>query len=323
MTGNDMVDGPDWVVDPEDESGAVMAMVGRQIRLWREAAGLRAAELGEAIGYGENLVYKVEAGTRIAKPEFLDRTDEAVRANGKVAAMKKDAAEARYPKKVRDLAKLEADAVELGSYASGVIDGLLQTEAYARALYGERRPAFTEEQVDRFVAARMARQAIFERRPAPLLPSSSSAASWELPVTGASGARSSQKAARSATTAADAAVVGQSGQRAELAGKLVPRQNLATAGREILRVELGHGPGAGAPVPQPQVPVTVDHSRRDRYGLGLIGGLPGDPARVGNAAQLGGGQPRGQVTGGLFGVLDRRESERVVKYGQGWILAAL
>ncbi|WP_371776630.1 helix-turn-helix domain-containing protein [Streptomyces sp. NBC_01438] len=169
MTGNDMVDGPDWVVDPEDESGAVMAMVGRQIRLWREAAGLRAAELGEAIGYGENLVYKVEAGTRIAKPEFLDRTDDALGAKGKIAAMKKDVAEARYPKKVRDLAKLEADAVELGSYAADVIDGLLQTEAYARALYRERRPAFTEEQVDGLVAARMARQAIFERRPAPLL----------------------------------------------------------------------------------------------------------------------------------------------------------
>ncbi|MGC5394349.1 helix-turn-helix domain-containing protein [Streptomyces sp. DT20] len=169
MTGNDMVDGPDWVVDPEDESGAVMAMVGRQIRLWREAAGLRAAELGEAIGYGENLVYKVEAGTRIAKPEFLDRTDDVLGAKGKIAAMKKDVAEARYPKKVRDLAKLEADAVELGSYAADVIDGLLQTEAYARALYRERRPAFTEEQVDGLVAARMARQAIFERRPAPLL----------------------------------------------------------------------------------------------------------------------------------------------------------
>ncbi|MFJ4853852.1 helix-turn-helix domain-containing protein [Streptomyces sp. NPDC088730] len=169
MTGNDMVDGPDWVVDPEDESGAVMAMVGRQIRLWRETAGLRAAELGEAIGYGENLVYKVEAGTRIAKPEFLDRTDEALGAKGKIAAMKKDVAEARYPKKVRDLAKLEADAVELGSYDTDVVDGLLQTEAYARALYGERRPAFTEEQVEGLVAARMARQAIFERRPAPLL----------------------------------------------------------------------------------------------------------------------------------------------------------
>ncbi|MFI6947017.1 helix-turn-helix domain-containing protein [Streptomyces sp. NPDC050422] len=169
MGVNDGTDGPEWDVEPEDDSGAVIAAVGRQIRLWREAAGLRAAELGEVIGYGENLVYKVEAGTRIPKPEFLDRTDEAVGAGGKIAAMKQDVAEARYPRKVRDLAKLEADAVELGSYAGVVIDGLLQTEAYARALYGERRPAYTEEQVDRLVAARMARQSIFERRPAPLL----------------------------------------------------------------------------------------------------------------------------------------------------------
>ncbi|WP_327713403.1 helix-turn-helix domain-containing protein [Streptomyces sp. NBC_00464] len=169
MGVNDSTDGSEWDVEPEDDSGAVIAAVGRQIRLWREAAGLRAAELGEVIGYGENLVYKVEAGTRIPKPEFLDRTDEAVGAGGKISAMKQDVAEARYPKKVRDLAKLENDAVELGSYAGVVIDGLLQTEAYARALYGERRPAYTEEQVDRLVAARMARQSIFERRPAPLL----------------------------------------------------------------------------------------------------------------------------------------------------------
>nr|WSW67325.1 helix-turn-helix domain-containing protein [Streptomyces sp. NBC_00995] len=169
MGVNDGTDGTGWDVEPEDDSGAVIAAVGRQIRLWREAAGLRAAELGEAIGYGENLVYKVEAGTRIPKPEFLDRTDEAVGAGGKISAMKQDVAEARYPRKVRDLAKLEADAVELGSYAGVVIDGLLQTEAYARALYGERRPAYTEEQVDRLVAARMARQSVFERRPAPLL----------------------------------------------------------------------------------------------------------------------------------------------------------
>ncbi|WP_097922481.1 helix-turn-helix transcriptional regulator [Streptomyces sp. wa1063] len=153
----------------EDDSGAVIAAVGRQIKLWREAAGLRAAELGTAIGYSENLVFKVEGGRRIPKPEFLDRTDEAVGAGGKISAMKQDVEEARYPKKVRDLTKLEAEAVELGSYAGGVIDGLLQTEEYARALYRERRPAYSEGDIERLVAARMARQVVFDRRPAPLL----------------------------------------------------------------------------------------------------------------------------------------------------------
>ncbi|WP_406304711.1 helix-turn-helix domain-containing protein [Streptomyces sp. NBC_00879] len=162
-------DEPDRDVDLDDDSGAVIAAVGRQVRLWREAAGMRAAELGAAIGYGENQVYKVETGKRIPKPEFLDRADEVLGAGGKLAAMKKDVAEARYPKKVRDLAKLEADAVELGAYASVTVHGLLQTEEYARALYGERRPAFSEDEVERRVAARMARQSVFERQPAPLL----------------------------------------------------------------------------------------------------------------------------------------------------------
>ncbi|MFJ2432043.1 helix-turn-helix domain-containing protein [Streptomyces anulatus] len=165
LDGND--EDQDFGLD--DDSGAVIAAVGRQIKLWRESAGLRAAELGTAIGYSENLVFKVEGGRRIPKPEFLDRTDDAVGAGGKIAAMKKDVEEARYPKKVRDLTKLEAEAVELGSYAGGVIDGLLQTEEYARSLYGERRPAYTEDDIERLVAARMARQVVFDRRPAPLL----------------------------------------------------------------------------------------------------------------------------------------------------------
>ncbi|TXS55466.1 helix-turn-helix domain-containing protein [Streptomyces sp. t39] len=157
-------------VEPEDDdSGAVIAAVGRQVRLWREAAGLRAAELGAAIGYGENQVYKVEVGKRIPKPEFLDRADEVLGAGGKLAAMKKDVAEARYPKKVRDLARLEREAVELGSYSNHNLHGLLQTEEYARALYEMRRPSFSADQIGRYVAARMARQEIFDAEPLRML----------------------------------------------------------------------------------------------------------------------------------------------------------
>jgi hypothetical protein len=83
--------------------------------------------------------------------------------------MKKDAEEARYPKKVRDLAKLEADAVELGAYSNHNVHGLLQTEEYMRALYEMRRPSFVEENIERLVEARVARQSIFERKPFALL----------------------------------------------------------------------------------------------------------------------------------------------------------
>ncbi|WP_327274841.1 helix-turn-helix domain-containing protein [Streptomyces sp. NBC_01224] len=166
--GDGGADEPGWDVDPDDESGvAVVAAVGRQIKAWRESAGLRAGEFGAAIGYGEDLVYKVEGGRRIPRPEFLDRADKVLGAGGKLAAMKQDVAEVRYPKKVRDLAKLEGRAVELLAYGNHNIHGLLQTEAYMGALLATRRPAYSQEELQRMVDARMARRSVFAREPAP------------------------------------------------------------------------------------------------------------------------------------------------------------
>ncbi|MCP8709624.1 helix-turn-helix transcriptional regulator [Streptomyces sp. AC04842] len=147
-----------WLGD--EEAGAVMRTVVRQLKLWREAAGLTQAEFGAAIGYGEELVSSVERGRRIPRPEYLDAADELLGAGGKIAAMKGDVAEARYPKKVRDLKKLEAGAVELCAYNNSVVHGLLQTEAYARAVLSARRPPFSADQLDQQVTARVARQEI-------------------------------------------------------------------------------------------------------------------------------------------------------------------
>ncbi|MFB6579603.1 MULTISPECIES: helix-turn-helix domain-containing protein [unclassified Streptomyces] len=163
------MDESSWELDPEDESGAVIAAVGRQLKMWREASGLDRSKFGERMGYGANLIYKIERGARIPRPEFLDKADEVLGAAGKIAAMKEDIQRARYPKKVRDLAKLESQAVELGAYGNHNLHGLLQTEQYTRALYEMRRPAYSADEVERYVAARMARQEIFHRQPSPAL----------------------------------------------------------------------------------------------------------------------------------------------------------
>ncbi|MEU8711616.1 helix-turn-helix transcriptional regulator [Streptomyces sp. NPDC048663] len=163
-------DEPGWEVDPDDEWGvAVIATVGRQLKLRREAAGLRAAEFGETVGYGEDMVYKIEGGKRIPRPEYLDRADEVLRADGLLSAMKEDVGRVRYPKKVRDLAQLEAKAVELQLYDPLNVHGLLQTPEYARGLLMMRRPAYSGDEVERYIAARVARKAVFERDPAPEL----------------------------------------------------------------------------------------------------------------------------------------------------------
>ncbi len=134
-------DEPGWEVDPDDEWGvAVVATVGRQSRLRRESVGMRAGEFGEAVGYGEDLVYKIEGGKRIPRPEYLDRADEVLGAGGLLAAMKEDVAKVRYPKRVRDLAQMEARAVEIGVYVCHSISGLWQTPAHARAASSHGNP---------------------------------------------------------------------------------------------------------------------------------------------------------------------------------------
>ncbi|MFG2138865.1 helix-turn-helix transcriptional regulator [Streptomyces sp. NPDC048650] len=165
----DEADEASWDFGPEDESRAVAQAVGRQLKLWREEAGMRPAEFGEAMGYGPNLIYKIERGARIPRPEFLDKADGILGAGGKIAAMKEDVKRARYPKKVRDLTKWEAEAVEVGWYGSHNLHGLLQTEEYTRALFEMRRPAYSQDHIERLTEARLARRSIFDRSPAPAL----------------------------------------------------------------------------------------------------------------------------------------------------------
>ncbi|KIF07155.1 DNA-binding protein [Streptomyces sp. RSD-27] len=174
-----------WEIDPDDEQGiAVLAALGRQLKAWREEAGKRAGDFGLEIGYGEDMVRKVEAGRRIPRPEYLDGADRVLGARGRIAAMKADVEQIRYPKKVRALAKREAKAVEIGAYRIHGIHGILQTEEYARALFEMRQPAYSEDEVERYLAARMTRRAIFDRTPAPSLGIVQEEASLRRPIGG-------------------------------------------------------------------------------------------------------------------------------------------
>ncbi|MFB8773618.1 helix-turn-helix domain-containing protein [Streptomyces broussonetiae] len=164
------VDEPGWEVDPDDEWGvAVIATVGRQLKLRREAVGMRAAEFGAAVGYGEDLVYKVEGGKRIPRQEYLEQADEVLGAGGLIAATWEDVKKVRYPKRVRELGKLEAKAAEIGVYECNSVHGLLQTPEHARALIEAAQPTYSPDDVERMVAARLARQSVFERDPVPSL----------------------------------------------------------------------------------------------------------------------------------------------------------
>ncbi|CAM5541420.1 Transcriptional regulator OS=Streptomyces fumanus OX=67302 GN=GCM10018772_31350 PE=4 SV=1 [Streptomyces fumanus] len=96
---------------------------------------MRQVELGAAIGYSEEMVSSVERGRRVPARSSSTRRTRPSAADGKIAGMKEDVERARYPKNVRDLAKLEAEAVDLGAYEALHVYSLSQTEEYARALF--------------------------------------------------------------------------------------------------------------------------------------------------------------------------------------------
>ncbi|MEU2899101.1 MULTISPECIES: helix-turn-helix domain-containing protein [unclassified Streptomyces] len=161
-------DEPGWEVDPDDEWGvAVITTVGRQLKLRREAVGMRAADFGRVVGYGEDMVYKIEGGKRIPRQEFLGKADEVLNAGGLIAAAWEDVKKVRYPKTVRALGKLEGKAVEIGVYVCNSISGLLQTPEHARALFQAAQPSYAPDDVERMVGARMERRSVFEGDPAP------------------------------------------------------------------------------------------------------------------------------------------------------------
>lgn len=159
------VEDQDW----EEGSVEILKTVGRHVKHWRERAGLKQAELGQRIGYSEEQVSSVERGVRAPKPQFLDAADEVLGAGGVLSLFKREVEQARYPKGVRDLAKLEAESVAISAYGSHNMPGLLQSKDYTEAMYRMRRPLLNEETIERYVAARVARQEIYSRWPAPIL----------------------------------------------------------------------------------------------------------------------------------------------------------
>ncbi|MFD9235027.1 Scr1 family TA system antitoxin-like transcriptional regulator [[Kitasatospora] papulosa] len=149
--------------------------VGKQVKLLRERAGLTQKELGDRLGYGEDLVSSLERGRRTPQPEFLDAADDLLGAGGLLKATKEDVARAKAKSRVKhpawfqDYARLEAEAVEVNFYNNHDIPGLFQTERRTRALYEMRKPLLDEETIERRVASRMDRQQILTRWPPPMV----------------------------------------------------------------------------------------------------------------------------------------------------------
>ncbi|MEU2721442.1 helix-turn-helix domain-containing protein [Streptomyces smyrnaeus] len=146
--------------DPKaDPKVSTLAYFGTELRIRREEAGLSQAELGRRTFCTHSYISRIESASRVPSEEFAQRCDDVLGTGGMFARLWPVVIEHAYPDWFRPFVELEKDAVAIWNFQNQVVPGLLQTEAYAQALFAAGKLANTEE----LVAARMTRQHILQR----------------------------------------------------------------------------------------------------------------------------------------------------------------
>lgn len=141
-------------------------LIREQLRRMRTAAGLTQEEYGRRANYAPSTVSAVELGTRSLEELYLTRADMVLGTGDLFVSLLRLAARDGEPIWFRPWLDAERTATQLRSFQPNLIPGLLQTEAYARAVI-RGDVTLTDEQVETLVAARLARQAILDREQPP------------------------------------------------------------------------------------------------------------------------------------------------------------
>lgn len=145
-------------------------VIGAQLAAFRKAAGHTQTSLADRFCVGEDTIASIEQGRRPLQADLARQLDELLGTKGVLSvAVAKVPQRERFPAFAQDFVEYEQEAVTLLSYQNQVVPGLLQTEAYARFLFSCLYPPLEEEQREEWVAARLGRQRLLERRPRPML----------------------------------------------------------------------------------------------------------------------------------------------------------
>ncbi|WP_412075973.1 helix-turn-helix domain-containing protein [Streptomyces sp. col6] len=147
--------------------GGTAEMFGVLLRHYREMAGLSQEGLGTRIGFSKSQVAMVERGQRPPKGEFVRQADAVLGANGALTAAAGQLKFSRVATWFEPFAEEEAKAVARYEYECHVVPGLLQTEAHARAVFGQACPPLDDDAIERLVDGRLARQTLLTRKPPP------------------------------------------------------------------------------------------------------------------------------------------------------------
>jgi hypothetical protein len=144
------------------------------------AAGLTCLDVATALDCSVSKISRMETGDRglyaddVSAILGLLRVPAAKR--GELLALVREGEERNWheihgklPPNWKDLMRFESEATTIQNFDPMLIPGLGQVADYSRALIRGSNPNLTEDEISALVAARMARQVIFSRRPAPAI----------------------------------------------------------------------------------------------------------------------------------------------------------
>lgn len=149
----------------EDDRPGVWIAYGKLLRKFRKAAGYSQETLAPLLGYSVEQLASVEQGRRAAKAVLTEAAERVLNANGVLSTLQEDVDLAKLPPFFRDFVLLEMEAVSRFGYAPLLVPGLLQTEAYARALFEGHVPVLDEDAIENNVDVRLTRQKILTKSP--------------------------------------------------------------------------------------------------------------------------------------------------------------
>ncbi|MGV9841368.1 helix-turn-helix domain-containing protein [Streptomyces fungicidicus] len=150
-------------------NASAMKMVGALLALYRQAAGHTQRSLGEQFVIGEQQIASIEQGRRPLKPDLAEQLDELLCTKGALSvALSRMPEVDLVPLWAEEYLDREREAITISWYEALVVPGLLQSEAYARAVFQSRVPVYDGDGIEQLVAARIERQTIVQRKAPPM-----------------------------------------------------------------------------------------------------------------------------------------------------------
>ncbi|WP_236241371.1 helix-turn-helix transcriptional regulator [Streptomyces sp. CC228A] len=151
-----------------DASASPRALLGSELRYAREKAGLSQEALGRPLFVSGSFIGQLEAGTRRMHPRMAVRLDQELKTDGFFERNCDASKKSPYPDHFAAAAAAEALASAIKEYTPLLIPGLIQTRAYAKAVFRAYAPTAPEQVIDQSVDDRMARTKLLDDPTKPL-----------------------------------------------------------------------------------------------------------------------------------------------------------